>query len=158
MPEQKLYIGERYIDASSGVSFDTVNPANGEIICKVQKASASDVDKAVESARLGFKNWSHMTGTQRSRILMQAVALLRERNRELAELEVMDNGKPIQEADVVDVSSGADCIEYFAGLAPTIGGYKQSGLGRENSPAAIDHYTQLKSVYVEPGDVDCPYE
>ena len=63
-----------------------------------------------------------MTGTQRSRILMRAVALLRERNRELAELEVMDNGKPIQEADVVDVSSGADCIEYFAGLAPTIGG------------------------------------
>ena len=122
MPEQRLYIGGRYVDASSGTSFDTINPANGELICKVQKASAADVDKAVESARLGFKTWSRMTGTQRSRILMQAVALLRKRNRELAELEVMDNGKPIQEADVVDVSSGADCIEYFAGLAPTISG------------------------------------
>ena len=120
--EQKLYIDGGYVDASSGKTFDTVNPATGEIICKVQKANASDVDKAVASARRGFETWSRQTGTQRSRILMQAVALLRQRNRELAELEVMDNGKPIQEADVVDVSSGADCIEYFAGLAPTISG------------------------------------
>jgi len=122
LPEQKLYIDGGYVDASSGKTFDTVNPATGEIICKVQKANASDVDKAVASARRGFETWSRQTGTQRSRILMQAVALLRKRNRELAELEVMDNGKPIQEADVVDVSSGADCIEYFAGLAPTISG------------------------------------
>ncbi len=49
MPEQKLYIGGRYVDASSGASFETINPANGELICKVQKASAADVDKAVES-------------------------------------------------------------------------------------------------------------
>jgi len=123
LPQQKLYIDGGYVDASSGKTFDTVNPANGEIICEVQKADASDVDKAVASARRGFETWSRKTGTQRSRILMQAVALLRQRNRELAELEVMDNGKPIQEADVVDVSSGADCIEYFAGLAPTIGGH-----------------------------------
>ncbi len=122
LPEQKLYIGGGYVDATSGEVFETVNPANGETICSVQIANASDVDKAVESARRGFAIWSSRTGTQRSRILMQAVALLRQRNRELAELEVMDNGKPIQEADVVDVSSGADCIEYFAGLAPTIGG------------------------------------
>lgn len=90
MPEQKLYIGGRYVDASSGDSFDTINPANGELICKVQRASAADVDKAVESARLGFKTWSRMTGTQRSRILMQAVALLGVRNRELAELGNVD--------------------------------------------------------------------
>jgi betaine-aldehyde dehydrogenase len=122
LAEQKLYIGGRYVDASSGETFDTVNPATGEIICKVQKANAIDVDNAVASSRGGFECWSRQTGTQRSRILMQAVALLRQRNRELAELEVMDNGKPIQEADVVDVSSGADCIEYFAGLAPTISG------------------------------------
>ena len=64
LPEQKPYIGGRYVDASSGETFDTVNPANGEIICQVQKANASDVDKAVESARSGFKTWSRMTGTQ----------------------------------------------------------------------------------------------
>ena len=122
LPEQKLYIDGGYVNATSGETFETLNPANGELICTVQKAHAGDVDKAVASARQGFEIWSRKTGTQRSRILMQAVALLRERNRDLAELEVMDNGKPIQEAEAVDVSSGADCIEYFAGLAPTIGG------------------------------------
>jgi betaine-aldehyde dehydrogenase len=63
-----------------------------------------------------------MTGAERGRILMRAVQLLRQRNRELAELEVLDTGKPIQEAEAVDVLSGADCIEYFAGLAAGIAG------------------------------------
>ena len=89
MPEQKLYIGGGYVDASSGETFVTINSANGEQICKAQKASAADVDMAVESARDGFKTWSRMTGTQRGSKLMWAVVPLRERNRELAELEVM---------------------------------------------------------------------
>ena len=122
LPQQQLYIGGRYVEATSGKIFTTENPATGEIICEVQQASLADLDKAVTSAREGFKIWSAMTGTQRGRILNKAVTLLRERNRELAELEVMDTGKPIQEADVVDIASGADCIEYFAGLAPSISG------------------------------------
>jgi betaine-aldehyde dehydrogenase len=120
--EQQLYIGGRYVNATSGATFDTVNPATGEVIRKVQLASLDDLNKAVVSAREGFKVWSAMTGTERGRILNKAVMLLRERNQELAELEVLDTGKPIQEADCVDVASGADCIEYFAGLAPTISG------------------------------------
>ncbi len=123
LPEQQLYIGGRYVAATSGETFVTVNPATGETICHLHKANLNDLDMAVASARQGFKVWSRMTGTQRSRILLQAVALLRERNRELAELEVMDTGKPIQEANVVDVSSGADCIEYFANVAPGICGH-----------------------------------
>jgi betaine-aldehyde dehydrogenase len=119
---QQLYIGGQYVDATSGETFDTVNPATGEVIRQVQKASLDDLDKAVISARRGFKIWSRMTGTERGRILNKAVILLRERNQELAELEVLDTGKPIQEADCVDVTSGADCIEYFAGLAPSISG------------------------------------
>ncbi|WP_151702593.1 betaine-aldehyde dehydrogenase [Nitrincola alkalilacustris] len=120
--EQQLFIGGQYVNATSGKTFATHNPATGELLCQVQLASLEDLDRAVESAQAGFKIWSRMTGTERSRILMRAVALLRERNDELAELEVLDTGKPIQEASVVDVASGADCIEYFAGLAPTIRG------------------------------------
>ena len=120
--EQQLFIGGQYVNATSGKTFATHNPATGELLCQVQLASLEDLDRAVEAAREGFKVWSRMTGTERSRILMRAVALLRERNDELAELEVLDTGKPIQEASVVDVASGADCIEYFAGLAPTIRG------------------------------------
>lgn len=122
LPEQQLYIGGRYVNASSGKSFATENPATGETLCQIQQASMADLDKAVAAARTGFKQWSRMTGTERSRVMMKAVGLLRERNQALAELEVMDTGKPIQEADCVDIASGADCIEYFAGLAPTISG------------------------------------
>ncbi|MEH6550176.1 MAG: betaine-aldehyde dehydrogenase [Pseudomonadales bacterium] len=123
LAEQKLYIGGRYVEATSGETFATVNPATNETICQVQKASLKDLDTAVDSARKGFKVWSRMSGTERSRILLKAATLLRERNRALAELEVLDTGKPIQEADCVDVSSGADCIEYFAHVAPTITGH-----------------------------------
>lgn len=122
LPVQQLYIGGRYVDATSNQTFSTENPATGQVTCLVQEASAADVDRAVTSARAGFQIWSKMTGTQRGRVLMKAQALLRERNQELAELEVLDTGKPIQEADCVDVVSGADCIEYFAGVAPTISG------------------------------------
>ena len=122
LPEQKLYIHGDAVDASSGESFEDINPATGEPICTVQVANEADLDRAVKSAERGFAEWSAMTGTQRGRILMNAVRLLRERNQELAELEVLDTGKPISEAAVVDVASGADCIEYFAGIAPSIHG------------------------------------
>ena len=122
LPEQKLYIGGRYVDAAGGETFETINPATGEVICRVQLAGETDVDRAVRSAREGFRTWSAMTGAARGRILMNAVRLLRERNDELARLEVMDTGKPISEAGTVDIASGADCIEYYAGLAPSLHG------------------------------------
>ena len=100
---QKLYIHGRVADARSGRTFPTVNPATGEIICEVQLADAADVDRAVQSAKRGFAAWSAMTGARRGRVLMNAVKLLRQRNRELAEIEVMDTGKPIAEAEAVDI-------------------------------------------------------
>lgn len=124
LPEQQLYIGGKYAPASSGKTFSSINPATGKTICDVQLASLEDLDRAVAAARQGFEVWSRMSGTERSRILLKAVALLRQRNQELAELEVMDTGKPIQEANAVDVASGADCIEYFAHVAPTIRGHQ----------------------------------
>jgi len=122
LPEQKLYIGGGYRNALSGESFETVNPATGTIICRVHTAGCEDVEAAVTSAEAGFREWSALTGAQRGRILMDAVRLLRARNRELAEIEVLDTGKPIQEAESVDVLSGADCLEYYAGLAASLSG------------------------------------
>jgi betaine-aldehyde dehydrogenase len=123
LPEQRLFIHGRFEDATSGERFEDFNPATGERLCSVQVAGPADVERAVASAREGFKAWSAMTGAQRGRILMNAVRLLRERNRELAELEVLDTGKPISEASVVDVLSGADALEYFAGVAASIQGH-----------------------------------
>ena len=122
MQTQQLYIHGQYVDAGSGETFATVNPATGQEICQVQVASVEDVEKAVASAERGFAEWSAMSGAERGRIMMRAVGLLRERNDELAALEVMDTGKPMSEAIAVDVASGVDCIEYYAGIAASLAG------------------------------------
>ncbi|MDJ1164483.1 betaine-aldehyde dehydrogenase [Burkholderia gladioli] len=119
---QKLYIGGAYVDATSGVTFDSFDPATGQHLATIQQAGEADVQRAVDSAREGQRVWAAMTSMQRSRILRRAVELLRERNDELAELEMRDTGKPIAETLAVDIVTGADVIEYYAGLATAIEG------------------------------------
>ena len=92
---------------------------------KVEVADEKIRNAAIESSQQGFETWSAMTGFERNRILLEAVSLLRERNDELAKVEVIDTGKPWQEASVVDVVTGADSLEYFAGLALSIEGSQQ---------------------------------
>ena len=123
--QQHLYIHGGYIKANSNESFKTINPATNQVICEVGQASEDDVEKAVKSAEQGFAVWSAMSAIERSRILLKAVAILRERNDELAALEVLDTGKPLQEANCVDIMSGADVIEYYAGLVPALQGTQQ---------------------------------
>jgi len=119
------FVDGKLMANSSGDTFDVVNPATGEVIYKTEIADDSVREAAMTSAQKGFAEWSAMTGMERSRILLKAVALLRERNDELAKIEVLDTGKPWQEASVVDVVTGADSIEFFAGLAPAIEGNQQ---------------------------------
>lgn len=119
---QQLFIGGRRVDATSGKTFQTINPANGEVLAEVQVASQVDVDLAVASAQQGQRVWAAMTAMQRSRILRRAVEILRERNDELAELETLDTGKPISETRYVDIVTGADVLEYYAGLVPALEG------------------------------------
>ncbi|MGH8434566.1 MAG: aldehyde dehydrogenase family protein, partial [Pseudomonas sp.] len=119
---QKLYIDGGYVDATSGTTFESINPANGEVLAQVQRASKDDVERAVASAEKGQKVWAAMTAMQRSRILRKAVDILRERNDELAELESLDTGKPLSETRNVDIVTGADVLEYYAGLVPAIEG------------------------------------
>ena len=119
---QQLYIHGARVDASSGDVFETINPANGEVLAQVQRASQSDVERAVASAEQGQREWAEMTAMQRSRILRRAVDILRARNDELAMLETHDTGKPYAETSTVDIATGADVLEYYAGLAPAIEG------------------------------------
>ena len=123
--KKHLYIHGSYYESNSGEFFDTINPANGRVIASIDQSSEDDVEKAIVSAEKGFNIWSSMSAVERGRILLKAVALLRERNDELAALEVMDSGKPLQEANCVDVHSGADVIEYYAGIAPALQGTQQ---------------------------------
>ncbi|UYA61020.1 Betaine aldehyde dehydrogenase [Pectobacterium sp. F1-1] len=119
---QQLYINGAYIDSTGDDTFDAVNPANGEIIAQLQSATAADVDRAVSAAAAGQKIWAAMTAMERSRILRRAVDILRERNDELALLETHDTGKPLSETRTVDIVTGADVLEYYAGLIPMIEG------------------------------------
>jgi betaine-aldehyde dehydrogenase len=119
---QKLHIGGAYVDATGGEIFETINPATGEVLAEVQQASAADVDRAVEAATAGQKVWAAMTAMERSRVLRRAVAILRDRNDELSRLETMDTGKAFAETRIVDVVTGADVLEYYAGLIPGLEG------------------------------------
>lgn len=119
---QRLYIDGRPTAATSGETFDVLNPFDGTLLAKVQQAAQADVDAAVASARRGQQIWAAMSGMERGRILNRAVALLRERNDEIAELESRNTGKPISETAAVDIVTGADALEYYAGLAPAIEG------------------------------------
>ena len=122
MPKEiKLFIHGRYVDSGGG-RFDNINPATGESLGEVHAASQGDADAAVESAREGFAEWSSFSGAARGRVLRRAEEILRARNDELAEWETRDSGKPVQESKVADVHLGADWFEYYAGIAPALGG------------------------------------
>ena len=119
------YVHGQYISNGTGETFEVINPATGELSYLVESANEAVQQAVIESAKIGFSEWSKMPAIERSRALLKAVALLRENNDELAVGEVIDTGKPWQEASVVDVVTGADSIEFFAGLAPSIEGNQQ---------------------------------
>ncbi|MGH8326981.1 MAG: choline-binding transcriptional repressor BetI, partial [Steroidobacteraceae bacterium] len=103
-------------------SFKTINPATGEVLAQIAIDGPAEVAAAVARASVAQKAWASLPGVARGRILRRAADLLRARNVELAVLETRDTGKPIQETSAVDVLSGADCLEYYAGLAATLAG------------------------------------
>jgi betaine-aldehyde dehydrogenase len=105
-----------------GERFASVNPATGKVLGLVTADGSAQVNAAVGAAKKAQVIWAAMTGAERARVLRRTADILRSRNRELAELETRDTGKPIQETLVVDVASGADCFEYFAGLAQSLSG------------------------------------
>lgn len=115
------YNGQRQTGTSIH-SIENINPANGQIIGTIQTASEDDVQKAIESAKSGFRIWSAMSPTERGRILRKAAELLRSKNDEIARIEVEDTGKPISEALEVDIHSGADALEYYGGIAASLHG------------------------------------
>jgi betaine-aldehyde dehydrogenase len=106
----------------AGGTFRVINPATGALLAEIQVDGPLQIDAAVAKAKIAQKKWAALTGAERGRILQRAVRLLRERNDELATLETMNTGKPIQETRAVDVLSGAECLEYYAGLAASIAG------------------------------------
>jgi betaine-aldehyde dehydrogenase len=117
-----LYINGRYVESNSDGVIVSLNPANNQELYSFANARESDINEAVKAARNAFMTWSLTPSRERAKILRNAANLLRKNNAELARLESLDTGKPIQETSVIDVLSGADCLEYYADLIADLSG------------------------------------
>ncbi len=122
--DRKMLIGGRWVDSVSGKTFETINPATGDIICRVAEGDKEDVDLAVQAARkaLESKAWKRMSASQRGRLLYRLADLIESHADELAALETLDNGKPINDSRTIDIPGVVACYRYFAGWADKIHG------------------------------------
>ena len=119
----QLFIDGQFVDAESGKTFNSPNPATGETFAEVAEADKADVDKAVAAARKAFDGkWSKMSARDRGRLLYKLSQLIERDSAQLAELETADNGKPIKESTYIDIPSVVENFEYFAGWPTKIEG------------------------------------
>jgi aldehyde dehydrogenase (NAD+) len=119
----RLLINNCWVPSESGKTFPTINPSTGEEICQVAEADAADVDKAVIVARAAFEGpWRKLRASERGRLLHRLADLIEKNADELAQLETLDNGKPISVAKAVDVAKTVACYRYFAGWADKVQG------------------------------------
>ncbi|QNI34484.1 aldehyde dehydrogenase family protein [Alloacidobacterium dinghuense] len=120
----ELLINNRWIASESGETFATINPSTGEEICRVAAAHELDVDKAVQAARNAFERgpWRKMHASERGKLLYRLADLIEGHADELAQLEALDNGKPVSVAKRVDVAKTVACYRYFAGWADKVQG------------------------------------
>ena len=122
--QRKLLIGGQWVDAASGKTFPVYNPATGEVIAHAAEGDKQDIDRAVKAARQAFESgaWPKLTPSERGRLVWRLGDLILEHLEELAELESLDNGKPIGVARAADVPLAADLFHYMAGWATKIEG------------------------------------
>ncbi len=117
-----LFIGGEWVEAERGATFETRNPATGEINAELQAASPADVDRAVRAAADAFPAWAAMPARARGRLLYRLGDALREAIDEVALLETLDNGKPIFESRHVDMPMCVEVLHYYAGWADKLHG------------------------------------
>ena len=119
-----ILIGDEFRQSVSGKTFATVNPATEEVICEVAEGDAADVDLAVHAARAAFETgpWSRMDARDRGRLLTKLADLVEQHLDELAALETLDNGKPINDSRAADLPLVVDCFRYYAGWADKVHG------------------------------------
>jgi len=122
--DQPLFIGGKWQDSVSGKTFETTNPATGEVICSVAEGDKADVDLAVKAARKAFTEgpWPKMNASERGRLLHRLADLIEQNQEELAALESLDNGKPLRDALAADLPLTIKCYRYYAGWADKIHG------------------------------------
>lgn len=147
---RKMLIAGQWVAAESGQTFEVYNPATDEVSAHAQSAGKADVDKAVKAARKAFDDgpWTQMSPAERGRIVWKIGDLIMDYQEELAQLEALDNGKPISIARAADVPLAAELFQYMAGWATKLNG-EQIGLTVPYAPGAEWHaYTRREPVGV----------
>src|SRR6476469_3160351 len=121
---RKMLINGKWVEAASGKTFPTYNPATGEVLARVAEGDREDIDRAGKAARAAFETGplSKMTPSERGRLIWKLGDLLEQNLEEFAELEMLDNGKPLKIARVADVPLAVDLFRYMAGWATKIEG------------------------------------
>jgi len=121
---RKMLIGGRWLDATSSKTFATYNPATGDILAQVAEGDRADVNRAVTAARIAFESgpWRRLTASERGRLVWKLADLMESHAEEFAQLESLDNGKPVGVARVADVPLAIDLFRYMAGWATKIEG------------------------------------
>jgi len=124
---KKLFIGGRWVEAAGGKTFDSINPATGEVLARVAEGGAEDIDRAVAAARTSFDrgSWRDLPPAERARMLWQVGDMIEERANEFAQLESLDNGMPINDALLFFVPMAAATFRYYAGWATKLDGATQ---------------------------------
>jgi phenylacetaldehyde dehydrogenase len=121
---QKILINGKWVEAASGKTFSTYNPATGDVLSKIAEGDREDINRAVKAARAAFETgpWSKMTPSERGKLIWRIGDLIEKHLEEFAQLESLDNGKPLKVARVADVPLAADLFRYMAGWATKIEG------------------------------------
>src|ERR1700757_1997921 len=121
---RKMLIGGKWVESVSGKTFETYNPATGEVLARVAEGDRQDIDLAVKAARKAFESgpWPAMSPSDRGKLLWKLAELIDQNRDELAELETLDNGKPVFFSRVVDVPTASDAFRYYAGWATKVEG------------------------------------
>lgn len=118
----KNFIDGCYSETGTGETVNVYSPATNEKIAETIYASEQDLDRTLKSSARGQKIWASKSCAERAAVLRNAARIVRSRNDELARLEVLDTGKPVQEAEAVDIYSGADALDYFASACAVMKG------------------------------------
>ncbi len=121
---RKMFINGKFVEAASGKTFPSYNPATGEVMAQIAEGDREDIDRAVKAARKAFESgpWPAMSASDRGRLIWQLGDLIEDHLEEFAQLESLDNGKPLAVARVADVPLAVDLFHYMAGWATKIEG------------------------------------
>jgi acyl-CoA reductase-like NAD-dependent aldehyde dehydrogenase len=143
---KKLFIAGRWTDATDGKTFETRDPSTGDVLATVAEAGVEDVDRAVAAARRSFDSgaWRELPPAERAKALWRVGDLIEEHALELAQLDSLDNGKPINEMLLADVPVSAATFRYYAGWATKIDGATQ----QTSFPGSFLSYTLRQPVGV----------